>query len=116
MEILLTLLVFNSLAFFSYGIACLFGPKMKVEFVRFGLQDYQRVITGVSQVLGAIGLIVGYFVCIWISICAAIGLSVLMLAGFITRLKIKDPIAETLPSFLFMVLNIILTYYMIVKF
>ena len=85
---------------------------MKSEFYRFGLTDIQRKITGVSQVLGGLGFILGYFIDIRISILSAIGLSILMLAGFVTRLKIKDPIAETLPSFLFMLLNIILTYFM----
>jgi len=88
---------------------------MKTEFFRFGLTNNQRIITGVSQVLGGLGLMVGYFVDLRISILSAIGLSVLMLAGFITRIKIKDPMAETLPSFLFMILNIILTYFMITK-
>tara|TARA_B110000046_G_scaffold57595_2_gene64350 strand:- start:25706 stop:25975 length:270 start_codon:yes stop_codon:yes gene_type:complete len=88
---------------------------MKSEFFRFGLNNSQRIITGVSQVFGGLGLMVGYFVDLRISILAAIGLSILMFAGFITRLKIKDAMAETLPSFLFMLLNIILTCFMCSK-
>ena len=112
MTLLLALISFNSIAFLSYGVSCLFGPKMKTEFLRLGLTNSHRIITGVSQVLGGLGLVVGYYSDLRISILSAIGLSVLMFAGFITRLKIKDPIAETLPSFLFMLLNIILTYFM----
>jgi|TARA_B110000503_G_scaffold143502_1_gene245358 hypothetical protein len=112
MTLLFALILFNSIAFVSYGISCLVGQKMKSEFFRFGLTDIQRKITGISQVLGGLGLIIGYFLDIRIAILSALGLSVLMLAGFITRLKIKDPIAETLPSLLFMLLNIILTYFM----
>ena len=112
MTLLLALILFNSIAFLSYGVSCLVSKKMRAEFFRFGLNDVQRMITGVYQVLGGLGLIVGYFIYFRISILAAIGLSVLMFAGFVTRLKIKDPMAETLPSFLFMLLNIILTYFL----
>ena len=75
----------------------------------------QRKITGIAQVLGGLGLIIVYFLDVRISIFSTLGLCVLMLAGFIVRVKIKDTLAETLPSFLFMLLNLILTYFLIGK-
>ena len=109
MTALFALLLFNSTAFFLYGISCLFTENMKNEFIRFGLNPYQRIITGVSQLLGSFGLILGYFSYdLWISLLAATGLFILMLSGFIVRVKIKDSLAQTLPSFLFMLFNLYL--------
>jgi hypothetical protein len=113
MNLLLALILFDSIAFFAYGLSCLFSQKMKTEFIRFGLASAQRKITGIAQVLGGLGLIIGYFLDVRISIFSTLGLCVLMLAGFIVRVKIKDTLAETLPSFLFMLLNLILTYFLI---
>lgn len=110
MSVLLALTLFNSISFLAYGASCLFAAKMKSEFIRFGLANYQRIITGVAQLLGGAGLIIGYFVDLRISILSTVGLSILMLAGFVTRLKIKDSLAQTLPSFVFMLLNIILAF------
>lgn len=108
MSIFLALILINSIAFLGYGISCLFSVKMKTEFIRFGLNSQQRIITGTAQVLGAVGLIVGSYTNLLISLAAAIGLCLLMLMGFIVRIKIKDPLSETLPSFIFMLLNLAL--------
>jgi hypothetical protein len=78
---------------------------MVLEFKRFGVHSWQRVLTGILQVLGGIGLIVGLMLPV-IGLMASIGLSALMFLGFIVRLKIKDGLIKSLPSFLYMILNI----------
>ena len=106
----LFLLVLNALAFLFYGINCMYSEKMTDEFNRFGLSTAQRKITGSLQVLGAIGLLAGYFYP-YMGLAAALGLTVLMLLGFGIRLKIRDSFMESAPSFLFMILNGYIAFY-----
>lgn len=92
------------IVFIYYGIQCLFSIKMKREFQRFGLLNYQRMLTGILQLFGAVSLFVGVFEP-WIGAMASFGLGILMLLGFGVRIKIKDSFMETFPSFLFMTIN-----------
>ncbi|MEP0481563.1 MAG: hypothetical protein ABJD23_15175, partial [Nonlabens sp.] len=57
----------------------------------------------------AAGLIVGIFNT-YIGIAASAGLSLLMLAGFIVRVKIKDGVYKSSPALIFMVLCGIICY------
>ena len=77
---------------------------MIAEFKRYGLSNFQRKLTGYFQILGAIGLLLS-FISLLLGLIAAIGLSVLMLFGFLVRLKIKDSFLQSAPSFAFMLLN-----------
>jgi len=77
---------------------------MIAEFKRYGLSNFQRKLTGYFQILGAIGLLLS-FISLLLGLIAAIGLSVLMLFGFLVRLKIKDSFLQSAPSFVFMLLN-----------
>jgi hypothetical protein len=79
---------------------------MKSEFKRFGLSNYQRIITGVSQLLGAFGLFLGIFIP-FIGAMSSAGLGLLMLLGLSVRIKIKDSFFKTFPSFIFMIINFI---------
>jgi hypothetical protein len=65
----------------------------------------QRQITGILQLLGAVGLITGVFVSPIIGFLSGLGLSSLMLLGFGVRIKIKDSFIASLPSFVLMLLN-----------
>jgi hypothetical protein len=71
-------------------------------------------MTGFLQLLGAIGLLIGLYFSPTLLLLASTGLSILMIAGFIVRLKINDNFIQSSPSFLFAVLNICIavkTYY-----
>ena len=76
---------------------------MKEEFERYDFAKFRSLI-GVLQLLGGIGLLIGM---IWnpILIVSAAGLSLLMLIGFGVRIKMKDGLLESLPSFIFMLIN-----------
>jgi uncharacterized membrane protein YphA (DoxX/SURF4 family) len=102
--LLRTLIVVSAISFLFYGVNCLFNKKMSQEFKRFGLSKFQK-LTGILQIIGATGLLMGYFYPILILIASA-GLSLLMLLGFFVRLKIKDGLLLSLPSFAFMLLNL----------
>lgn len=97
------LIIFGAISFLVYGIACLRTPYMISEFERFGLSKY-RITTGILEILGALGLLVG-FVYKPIGLAAAGGLAILMFFGFCVRLKIKDGAVKASPAFLFMILN-----------
>ena len=116
MKTLSIALLVSTLAFLFYGINCLWSQKMKDEFVRFGLNK-QRVLTGSLQLLGAIGLAFGYFFWAPLAFFAALGLTLLMLAGFVVRIKIKDSVSASLPSLIFAIVNlyICIQYYYIIK-
>ena len=102
MQVILILL--SAMTFIFYGLLCLLTDHMKKEFVRYGLSRF-RTLTGVLELLGGAGLIIGhsYYPLLLLS---ASGLSLLMFLGVIVRLKTKDPLIEILPAFLLMLINL----------
>ena len=76
---------------------------MKEEFERYELAKFRNLV-GLLQLFGGIGLLVGL---VWNTalIIASGGLSLLMLLGFGVRVKMKDGLLESLPSFIFMLIN-----------
>jgi uncharacterized membrane protein len=76
------------------------------DFHRFGL-DNLRIPTGVLELLGGAGLLIGLRWPPALRIAAA-GLSLLMLIAFAIRMRMQDGVAVSLPSFLFLLLNLYL--------
>ncbi len=93
----------SSLAFIFYGTYCLTSSAMEREFLRYGLVQL-RVITGWLELLGGVGLIFGLW---WMPgfLISSGGLSLLMLCGLFTRLRIGDPFHLWLPALLLMLIN-----------
>ena len=108
--LLKALALFTGIAFVIYGISCLLTQKMKAEFTRFGLSEWRRT-TGYLQLLGGTGLLAGTFFNTNLLALSAAGLAVLMLLGFLTRLRIKDSILASSPAFVFMLVNLFLAIY-----
>lgn len=90
-------------AFLGYGLACLFSDSMVEEFERFGLAGMRR-LTGSLEVLGALGLIAGWFVPP-LTVAASAGLSALMLLGVGARIRVGDPALSMVPALVLMALN-----------
>lgn len=110
MEIAFQVSVGLSVAFFLYyGLDCLLSDGMVVEFERYGLSRYRR-LTGSLEVLGAVGLAVGYFV-VPILVLASAGLMLLMVLGVATRVRVRDPVAETIPALVLMLVNAYILFY-----
>lgn len=101
--------ILNALFFLYYGYQSLNSYAMLEEFKRFGLTDNQRKLTGTLQMLGGVGLLVS-FLYPFIGLLAAAGFTVMMFVAFMVRLKIKDSIANSLPSLFFMLINAWLTF------
>ncbi len=104
MTVLTFLTFFSAISFLFFAVACLFTVQMKNEFKRYGLVSY-RITVGVLQLLGTLGLVFGYFYSTTIQTAAAAGLSILMILGFLVRLKIRDTFIQSAPSFIYAVLN-----------
>ncbi len=93
----------SSMSFFAYTVYYFKSSKMKREFKRFGLEKFGLIIIA-SQFLGATGLIVGLKFNPILTI-SSFGLVLLMLFGFIVRIKLKDSIWISLPALFYMGLN-----------
>ena len=101
--------LFSSLSFVAFGLAVFVDPFFVAEFKRYGLASFRK-LTGVLQLVGALGLLVGFLIPVF-TVISAFGLSVLMLLGFCVRLKIKDGFVKSFPSFFYMALNAYLFWY-----
>ena len=103
MRLLQVLVLFSSLSFMSYGIAYFTSPKMKSEFIRFGLSKF-GTLTAILEILGALGLLLGlifdYFL-----ILSSGGLALIMFLGVAARLRVKDGFLEILPALFFLGVN-----------
>lgn len=76
---------------------------MKKEFKRFGLEK-MGLFTIILEILGALGLLIGVLYHP-ILIISSLGLSLLMFAGVLVRIKVKDNMWISLPAFLYMLVN-----------
>jgi hypothetical protein len=97
---------FSAISFIGYGCSCIYNQHMVVEFQRYKLERY-RVLTGLLQIAGAAGLMLGLMTPI-IGIIASAGLAILMGVGFGVRLRIRDSALRASPSFIYMCINIYL--------
>jgi uncharacterized membrane protein YphA (DoxX/SURF4 family) len=97
------LTIFSGACFVLYGVLCVFSESMKAEFKRYGL-DHFRMMTGILELLGGLGQLVGFQ---WrpAFFIATAGLALLMGAGLIVRIKIKDSLAQSFQALFFLVLN-----------
>lgn len=103
MGLLEILILISGLSFLAYGLAYFTSSHMKSEFIRFGLGKF-GILTALLEILGALGLFVGIQISSILLISSG-GLAVLMLFGFLIRLKVKDSFWVSFPAFIFMVLN-----------
>ena len=94
----------SGIAFLIYGVLCVSGHSLINDFHRFGI-DWLRIPTGYLEILGGLGLLIGLR---WLPVLrlSAAGLCLMMLIGFGFRLKFRDSVAESVPSFGFMLLNL----------
>jgi uncharacterized membrane protein YphA (DoxX/SURF4 family) len=97
------------LLFLYYGSSALVSNAMTTEFERFGLSRYRK-LTGTLEVLGAIGLILGYFIPLLV-VAASGGLALLMVLGLATRYRAGDSLAEFFPAFVLTVINLYVLVY-----
>jgi hypothetical protein len=73
---------------------------MKAEFKRFQLEKLGLLVV-VLEILGAVGLLVGFWLYKPLLLLASGGLALLMLLGLIVRLRLKDGLWVSLPALFF---------------
>ena len=103
MEVITICILVSSLCFLAYAFSYFNEPHMKNEFKRFGLERVGLTII-LLEILGALGLLIGLKFH-GILLIASLGLALLMLAGLIVRIRLKDSIWISFPAFSLMVLN-----------
>jgi len=106
-------IVLQSLLILYYlfsGSAKVIGAKYWVDiFNTLRLPQWFRIVTGLVQLVGAIVLIIGYWVdgaVAW----AGIWLGITMLVAFLAHLRVKDSFGKTVTPVVFLVVIIILTF------
>ncbi len=79
---------------------------MVLEFNRYRLQNF-RILTGVLELLGGIGTLVGLFYPVPFLI-STFGLASLMFLGVLVRIRSKDPWLHMMPAIFLMMINLYL--------
>lgn len=105
MDLLKVLIWFSSLAFIFFGMNCFYSKFIISEFIRYKLPRYRK-LTGFLQLIGATGLLIGLYFSPVLLLIASSGLFILMLAGFVVRIRIKDNFVQSSPSLTFAILNL----------
>ena len=93
------------ISFFIYGGRCLFAEAMVAEFERRGVPRL-RHLTGFLELLGATGLLIGQWLP-GVGVLSAAGLSLLMVCGFMVRLRVRDSLLQTLPAVIYLIVSVI---------
>lgn len=76
---------------------------MRNEFARYGLA-HLRVLTGVLEILGGAGLLVGLYWPLALQVSSG-GLALLMLFALLARIRVRDSVHLWLPAFALLVVN-----------
>lgn len=101
--IIKVLILMSAVSFLYYGLAFFTKSEMKDEFERYKLTKFRNFV-GILQLLGGVGLLIGLA---WKTalILSSGGLFLLMLIGFAVRVKMKDGFLDSMPSFVFAIIN-----------
>ena len=102
MNLTLIVRVLSALVFVGFGVASLVSPAVELEFERYGVPR-MRVLTGVLEVAGGLGLLFGPTPR-WVAAAAA-GLCALRVGALVVRVRIEDPWYALLPAGGLMVAN-----------
>ncbi len=94
--VLLVLTLISGLSFLKYGADILFQTRLRQEFERYGIPGV-RTFVGVMEILGGLAVLLGLAIAP-LGAFGAAGLTVLMVSGLITRLRIHDPVRLMIPA------------------
>jgi len=104
-----------AVAFLMAGAMKMMKPKSEIEEMMAWAEDFPEIqikMIGAIEVLGALGLILPSVTGIVpvLTPIAATGLALTMLGALITHLRRKDPMADTMPSAVLMLLSLFVAY------
>jgi uncharacterized membrane protein YphA (DoxX/SURF4 family) len=99
----IVLQILLGLAFLMSGFSKISGSKMQVDaFDHLRLPQWFRVVTGLVQLIGVVGLIVG----IWVeglAFWAGLWFAVIMFFALMAHIRVKDPVKALIAPFVLMV-------------
>jgi uncharacterized membrane protein YkgB len=95
-------------SFFIFGTRCLFAQAMVREFDRWHVPSL-RHITGILEILGALGLVVGQWLP-WVGLVSAAGLSLLVTCGLAIRMRVRDSFLQTLPAVVYIIASVFVLF------
>ena len=102
------ILIFSATSFLFYGISSFYSTRMIREYARWGCEKFRKTIA-LLQILGAIGLLIGYFFTLLLPLISAL-FTLMMIVAIFVRIKIRDKLIKLLPAILYAVLNFIIFY------
>lgn len=94
------------LGFIMFGYMKFTSEDMVKGFDHFGLPQWFRIVTGVFEWIGAVGMIVG----IWypmLALLSGIWLAIIMFFAILAHIRAKDPIAQSGMPAILLVLSIV---------
>ncbi len=95
--------------FVIVGMQKVMGSQQQIEiFNHLRLSQRLRVITGWTELIGVVGLIISFWMS-WVAAIAGLWFAATMLVGLITHIRVKDSFSKTIPAFVLMVLSITLS-------
>lgn len=98
----------SSLSFLIYSLNSIYSKRLISEFERWGYGKY-RLIIAYLQLLASIGLIIGLYLQILLTV-VSFALFIMMIFAIITRVKVKDSFFEVLPAIFYAIINFIIFY------
>ena len=102
------LTVISAVSFMGFGIGYLTVPRMRAEFTRYGLARV-RILAAWLQVVGGAGQLGGLFLPP-LAVAAAVGLAAMMGVAVGVRVRIGDPVVQTLPAVAYLLLDLYLLW------
>jgi len=88
------------------AISKLAGQQMQVElFETIRLPQWFRIVTGLVQLIGCAGLVIGYWypgVAAW----AGVWLGITMVFAWLSHVRVKEPAAKAIPALFTLVLTV----------
>ncbi|WP_026564772.1 DoxX family protein [Bacillus sp. UNC41MFS5] len=106
----LVLQIILGFMFTFLGISALVGSKKALEnFHHLKLPTWFRMLTGVVQLIGAIGICIG----IWSPLFTVLGsawIAITMLVGILLHFRVKEPFSESGPALVVMIATLIVFF------
>ncbi|MCX6482985.1 MAG: DoxX family protein [Mycobacterium sp.] len=99
----------SAILFLYYGAAVLFSNAMVTEFEQFGLPNFRK-LTGILELLGAAGLIAGYFIPPLVVVASG-GLALLMVLGLAVRFRSRSTLPDSLAALAMLLINLFICTY-----
>ena len=100
--------ILSAISFIIYGSLSFTSKRMKGEFRRWGIEKFRSVV-GISQFFGGFGLILGFYFPL-LTIISSLGITLLMLLGFILRICVNDGFLKSFPALLYLLINSFIFY------